>query len=161
MTTSRQAAARNARSCMLAVNDAFVDTLSVGEHNGALNDMHLTTDPFTGNRYTFAAGNPITNIELDGHMFPGSGGGLPASPVTVVGTVFFPSSYRHLHQIQNIYSQVYQGGIRQNVWNTSPQSKYRALFVACATHQDVCGGTLMNALWHGGQYGTAMTKQNG
>jgi hypothetical protein len=29
--------------------------------------MQLTTDPFTGNRYTFAAGNPITNIELDGH----------------------------------------------------------------------------------------------
>jgi hypothetical protein len=32
--------------------------------------MQLSTDPFTGNRYTFAAGNPITNIELDGHMFP-------------------------------------------------------------------------------------------
>jgi hypothetical protein len=29
--------------------------------------MQLTTDPFTGNRYTFGAGNPISNIELDGH----------------------------------------------------------------------------------------------
>jgi hypothetical protein len=29
--------------------------------------MSLTTDPFTGNRYTFGAGNPISNIELDGH----------------------------------------------------------------------------------------------
>jgi RHS repeat-associated protein len=37
-------------------------------YNGALADMNLATDPFTGNRYTFAAGNPITNIELDGHM---------------------------------------------------------------------------------------------
>jgi hypothetical protein len=36
-------------------------------YNGALADMALTTDPFTGNRYTFGAGNPITNIELDGH----------------------------------------------------------------------------------------------
>jgi RHS repeat-associated protein len=36
-------------------------------YNGALADMQLTTDPFTGNRYTFGAGNPVSNIELDGH----------------------------------------------------------------------------------------------
>jgi hypothetical protein len=29
--------------------------------------LGITADPFTGNRYTFGAGNPITNIELDGH----------------------------------------------------------------------------------------------
>jgi RHS repeat-associated protein len=40
-------------------------------YNGALADMQLATDPFTGNRYTFGAGNPVTSIELDGHMFPG------------------------------------------------------------------------------------------
>ncbi len=40
-------------------------------YNGALTDMGLDTDPFTGGRYTFGDGNPITNIELDGHMFPG------------------------------------------------------------------------------------------
>ncbi len=40
-------------------------------YNGALADTGLDTDPFTGNRYTFGAGNPISNIELDGHMFPG------------------------------------------------------------------------------------------
>jgi RHS repeat-associated protein len=37
-------------------------------YNGALNDLDLATDPFTNNRYTFAAGNPISNIELDGHI---------------------------------------------------------------------------------------------
>ncbi len=52
--------------------------LSRDMYNGALADMNLATDPFTGNRYTFGAGNPVTNIELDGHMFPGSGG-CPAS----------------------------------------------------------------------------------
>ncbi len=36
-------------------------------YNGALADMRLTTDPFTGNRYTFGAGNPVSNIEIDGH----------------------------------------------------------------------------------------------
>jgi RHS repeat-associated protein len=41
--------------------------LSRDMYDGALADMGLATDPFTGNRYTFAAGNPITNIELDGH----------------------------------------------------------------------------------------------
>lgn len=43
-------------------------------YNGALADMSLATDPFTGSRYTFGAGNPVTNIELDGHMFPAMGG---------------------------------------------------------------------------------------
>jgi RHS repeat-associated protein len=37
-------------------------------YNGALADMNLATDPFTGNRYAFAGGNPITGIELDGHV---------------------------------------------------------------------------------------------
>ncbi len=55
-------------------------------YDGALADMSLTTDPFTGNRYTFGAGNPVSNIELDGHMFPGAGGaagcpyGTPGCP---------------------------------------------------------------------------------
>jgi RHS repeat-associated protein len=40
-------------------------------YNGALADQNLTTDPYTGNPYAFAAGNPLTNIELDGHE-PGS-----------------------------------------------------------------------------------------
>jgi RHS repeat-associated protein len=37
-------------------------------YNGALSDAGLTTDPFTGSRYAFGNGNPVTNIELDGHM---------------------------------------------------------------------------------------------
>ncbi|WP_162833376.1 RHS repeat-associated core domain-containing protein [Streptomyces sp. CB09001] len=37
-------------------------------YNGALADMGLGTDPFTGNRYAFTGGNPVNNVELDGHM---------------------------------------------------------------------------------------------
>ncbi|WP_291414528.1 RHS repeat-associated core domain-containing protein [Actinophytocola sp.] len=36
-------------------------------YNGALADMNLGTNPWTGNRYTMAGGNPITGIEIDGH----------------------------------------------------------------------------------------------
>ncbi|WP_416529646.1 DNRLRE domain-containing protein [Streptomyces coelicoflavus] len=36
-------------------------------YNGALADMGLGTDPFTGNRYAFTGGNPTTFTELDGH----------------------------------------------------------------------------------------------
>jgi len=36
-------------------------------YNGALSDLRLTTDPFTGNRYAFGGGNPVTFIEIDGH----------------------------------------------------------------------------------------------
>jgi RHS repeat-associated protein len=37
-------------------------------YNGALADLNLATDPFTSNRYAFAGGNPISNVELDGHI---------------------------------------------------------------------------------------------
>ena len=36
-------------------------------YNGALADMGLGTDPYTGNRYAFAGGNPISRVEIDGH----------------------------------------------------------------------------------------------
>jgi hypothetical protein len=37
-------------------------------YNGALNDMGLTTDSFTGSRRAFGNGNPVSSIELDGHL---------------------------------------------------------------------------------------------
>ncbi|MFE2280990.1 DNRLRE domain-containing protein [Streptomyces sp. NPDC059454] len=36
-------------------------------YNGALADMGLGMDPFTGNRYAFAGGNPSSFVEYDGH----------------------------------------------------------------------------------------------
>ncbi|MEV4333558.1 RHS repeat-associated core domain-containing protein, partial [Streptomyces sp. NPDC049597] len=38
-------------------------------YNGALADMRLGSDPYTGNRYSFSGGNPVSNVELDGHCF--------------------------------------------------------------------------------------------
>jgi RHS repeat-associated protein len=38
-------------------------------YGGALADMSLAMDPYTGNRYAFAGGNPISFVELDGHIF--------------------------------------------------------------------------------------------
>ncbi|MFE6919010.1 RHS repeat-associated core domain-containing protein, partial [Streptomyces rubiginosohelvolus] len=37
-------------------------------YNGALADMGLGADPYTGNRYAFTGGNPVSRIELDGHI---------------------------------------------------------------------------------------------
>ncbi|MFK4106930.1 DNRLRE domain-containing protein [Streptomyces sp. NPDC019531] len=37
-------------------------------YTGALADMNLGTDPFTGNRYAFGGGNPANFIEYDGHF---------------------------------------------------------------------------------------------
>ncbi|PRX49389.1 RHS repeat-associated protein [Prauserella shujinwangii] len=37
-------------------------------YNGALADLNLSVDPWTGNRYAFTAGNPISRIEVDGHI---------------------------------------------------------------------------------------------
>ena len=41
--------------------------LSRDMYNGALSDMSMSADPYTGNRYAFGDGNPLSNIELDGH----------------------------------------------------------------------------------------------
>ncbi|WP_099052891.1 DNRLRE domain-containing protein [Streptomyces glaucescens] len=38
-------------------------------YNGALADMGLGSDPYTGNRYAFTGGNPTTFVEMDGHCF--------------------------------------------------------------------------------------------
>ncbi|WP_235023924.1 golvesin C-terminal-like domain-containing protein [Streptomyces sp. WAC05374] len=38
-------------------------------YNGALADMGLGSDPYTGNRYSFTGGNPTSFVELDGHIF--------------------------------------------------------------------------------------------
>ncbi|MEV0594882.1 DNRLRE domain-containing protein [Nonomuraea cavernae] len=37
-------------------------------YTGALADLNLTANPFTGNLYAFGGGNPISNVELDGHI---------------------------------------------------------------------------------------------
>ncbi|MFF0249975.1 DNRLRE domain-containing protein [Streptosporangium sandarakinum] len=45
--------------------------LTLDSYNGALDDLGLGLDPWTANRYAFTGGNPITGIELDGHMLDG------------------------------------------------------------------------------------------
>jgi RHS repeat-associated protein len=44
-------------------------------YESALADSNMTTDPYTGNRYAFGGGNPLSNVELDGHMYEADGGG--------------------------------------------------------------------------------------
>jgi RHS repeat-associated protein len=54
---------------------------------GALADMALATDPFTGNRYAFAGGNPISFVELTGHLFGMSWSDIGHAALDVVGLV--------------------------------------------------------------------------
>ncbi|TDO44048.1 intein/RHS repeat-associated protein [Kribbella sp. VKM Ac-2527] len=58
-------------------------------YNGALADLNLGTDPWNINRYAFAGGNPITRIELDGHInesLTAGGGRAPAAVSVTVGS---------------------------------------------------------------------------
>jgi RHS repeat-associated protein len=41
--------------------------LTLDLYNGALSDLGMSVDPWTNNRYTFGAGNPLSQVELDGH----------------------------------------------------------------------------------------------
>ncbi|GAB2884979.1 hypothetical protein GCM10027074_61920 [Streptomyces deserti] len=56
-------------------------------YGGALADMGLTTDPFTGNRYAFAGGNPVSFIEIDGHLFGMSWSDIGHLALDVVGLI--------------------------------------------------------------------------
>ncbi|MYQ34477.1 hypothetical protein GTW65_26205 [Streptomyces sp. SID4956] len=58
-------------------------------YNGALADMGLGTDPYTGNRYAFTGGNPVSNVELDGHMPAPIDGGSNTTPTGGCGTPGF------------------------------------------------------------------------
>ena len=41
--------------------------LTLDSYNGALSDLRLGLNPWTGNRYAFGGGNPISMVENDGH----------------------------------------------------------------------------------------------
>ncbi|MEV0635523.1 polymorphic toxin-type HINT domain-containing protein [Streptomyces sp. NPDC050619] len=56
-------------------------------YGGALADMGLTTDPFTGNRYAFAGGNPVSFIEIDGHLFGLSWSDIGHAALDVAGLI--------------------------------------------------------------------------
>ncbi|NYT95324.1 DNRLRE domain-containing protein, partial [Salinispora sp. H7-4] len=56
-------------------------------YGGALADMGLAMDPFTGNRYAFAGGNPISFVEIDGHLFGMSWSDVGHAALDVVGLV--------------------------------------------------------------------------
>lgn len=48
-------------------NPALNRFLSRDTYNGATADMGLMLNPYTGNRYAYGAGNPISMVEIDGH----------------------------------------------------------------------------------------------
>ncbi|WP_306319994.1 MULTISPECIES: polymorphic toxin-type HINT domain-containing protein [unclassified Streptomyces] len=56
-------------------------------YGGALADMSLTTDPFTGNRYAFAGGNPVSFVEIDGHLFGLSWSDIGHGALDVAGLI--------------------------------------------------------------------------
>lgn len=44
--------------------------LSRDQYASAIGDVALAADPLTQNRYAFGGGNPVTNVEFDGHRDP-------------------------------------------------------------------------------------------
>jgi RHS repeat-associated protein len=74
--------------------------LTRDSYNGALDDLNLSTDPWTGSRYAFGGGNPVSNVEVDGHCpedtdQPRCQAGFaipPVVPVTDPPVIFDPPS---------------------------------------------------------------------
>jgi RHS repeat-associated protein len=53
--------------------------LTPDTYGSASGDQALQSDPFTQNRYAFGSGNPVTNVEFDGHFSKDGGGYSPAA----------------------------------------------------------------------------------
>lgn len=49
--------------------------LQPDQYGGALANLGLSMDPLSGNRYSLAAGNPVSYVEVDGHMLNKAAGG--------------------------------------------------------------------------------------
>ena len=49
--------------------------LQEDRYHMALSNLALSTDPLTQNRYSLAGGNPLSFVEVDGHMVTADGGG--------------------------------------------------------------------------------------
>lgn len=57
-------------------------------YSDALGDLGLSLDPLSQNRYALAGGNPVSNVEIDGHinMAEGGGGGTTSGGTTTTST---------------------------------------------------------------------------
>jgi hypothetical protein len=131
-------------------------------YDGALDNMGLTTDPFTGSQYAFGAGNPVTNIENNGHMVDaGNGciGSLQAVTAcserqqaaensafyntTKVGVVQIPDNLPNLSKIQKDYNEY----IASDPNGASPAEELIALRNVCGYPQgSICGPELAESL---------------
>ncbi|MGW7288159.1 golvesin C-terminal-like domain-containing protein [Streptomyces sp. NPDC054847] len=75
-------------------------------YNGALADMGLGTDPFTGNRYAFTGGNPISNVELDGHFFFLAVLAVPAVTALVEATIVVVAAVAVAATVEHVVNEV-------------------------------------------------------
>jgi RHS repeat-associated protein len=100
-------------------NPGINSFISRDMYDGALADMGLTADPFTGSRYAFGQGNPISNIEQDGHM--------PCTPDHECGTpqaiALDQSQFAtHAAQVAREDTQLSQPGPVYTIVGASPNS---------------------------------------
>jgi hypothetical protein len=61
---------------------------------GALSNLGLSVDPLTQNRYSLAGTNPVSFMELDGHMVLPDGSGGSATAPSVIGAAAAPQPYQ-------------------------------------------------------------------
>jgi hypothetical protein len=128
--------------------------LTRDSYTGALADLNLSLDAFTGNRYAFAGGNPVGNIELDGHMidrtgdYSGSTCGSAnacehaADVAATSGEIVHISEHVLINSADPRYGRLkaeYES--EANDW-LSLGSESRAWQAVCWNNRDLCGDSL-------------------
>ncbi|WP_245976525.1 RHS repeat-associated core domain-containing protein [Amycolatopsis palatopharyngis] len=87
-------------------------------YNGALADLNMAADPWTGNRYAFTSGNPISGIEIDGHCFIDTRGNCTSTEDVESGNIDQPATPPS--RSGGVESQTYTNG---TVWTETPDGQ--------------------------------------
>ncbi len=76
--------------------------LQADRYDGALDNLGLSEDPLTANRYSLAGGNPVSFVEVDGHHAVPGGRGRAARAGRCMSDAACTGGYKHNHARRNI-----------------------------------------------------------
>ena len=90
------------------------------QYASASGDQALQSDPLTQNRYAFAGGNPVSNVEFDGHVTPVRDSGGVGGPRNKDGSPDHDNNPGTSGRVQRQSSEIQQKVAEQTLRGLSP-----------------------------------------
>ncbi|MDQ4124324.1 MAG: DNRLRE domain-containing protein [Actinomycetota bacterium] len=100
--------------------------LQPDSYQGAVANLGLSMDPLTGNRYSLAAGNPVSFVEFDGHALQKSGpGGTSVTDPEDENLTKGSTAYGRAFDEQQVIDYKHKIGNREKLWDAEVERWYR------------------------------------